>query len=125
MSDEQIVMLLEQIVMALESVQRKCSYAQREEDFLENETGQEKLDSICMKLIGVGEILKRIERFDQSIFQRYPDIPWKKIKGIRDFLSHHYFDLDAGVIFDICQHHIDPLLKAVKEILKDVQHRTR
>ena len=27
----------------------------------------------------------------------------ENVKGIRDILSHHYFDLDAEVIFNICK----------------------
>ena len=47
-------------------------------------------------------------------------IEWKKIKGIRDFISHHYFDLDAEVIFDVCQNEISNLLKVLRQIKKDL-----
>lgn len=36
-------------------------------------------------------------------------------------VSHHYFDLDADVIFSICQDHIDDLLKTLKKILQEMQ----
>ena len=41
-------------------------------------------------------------------------------KGIRDFISHHYFDLDAEIIFGICQNHIDNLLDTLKTIKMDL-----
>jgi len=53
---------------------------------------------------------------------KYPQIEWKKFKGIRDFISHHYFDLDAEVIFSICQNHIEDLLTALKQISKDLKN---
>jgi len=39
---------------------------------------------------------------------------------IRDFISHHYFDLDAEVIFNICQTHIQPLLTTLAKIRADL-----
>ena len=43
----------------------------------------------------------------------YPQVDWKGAKGIRDFLSHHYFLLDAEVIFDVCQNKIEGLKQAI------------
>lgn len=84
---------------------------------MDSEEGQEKLDGICMKLIAVGESLKNIDRItDGKLLLQYPQVEWRKIKGIRDFISHHYFDLDAEVIFGICKNHINILLETLKEI---------
>lgn len=41
------------------------------------------------------------------LLDKYPAIEWKKIMGMRDILSHHYFDIDAEIVFtfvmNICQ----------------------
>ncbi|RUM44661.1 MAG: hypothetical protein DSY46_05045 [Hydrogenimonas sp.] len=66
--------------------------------------------------------LKKIDAITQkSLLKNYPQIEWKKVKGIRDFISHHYFDLDAEIIFGICQNHIDDLLDTLKIIKRDLQ----
>ena len=86
--------------------------------------GQEKLDSICMKLIAVGESLKNIDKItDKKLLSYYPQIEWRKIKGIRDFISHHYFDLDAEVIFGICKNNISDLLEVLKQIHNDLKYK--
>ena len=123
--DEALVIeMLQQISDALLVIQKRCSYAKCEDDFTDSETGQDKLDGICMKLIAVGESLKNIDKITHnSLLQQYPHIEWKQIKGIRDVLSHHYFDLDANTIFEICQDHIDDLLKTINQILDDLGHR--
>ncbi len=116
-----VIEILDQIIDAIDTVQERCAYAQRVDDFIETKEGQEKLDSICMKLIAVGESLKNIDKItENSLLPRYPQIEWKKIKGIRDFISHHYFDLDAEVIYGICQKHIPELLNVLKEIKNDL-----
>lgn len=122
MYDKELVLdILDQIVEACEIVQERCKFATCENDFMDTKEGQEKLDSICMKLIAVGESLKNIDKLtDKKLLEEYPQIEWRKIKGIRDFISHHYFDLDAEVIFGICQDHIDDLLAVLKQMRSDL-----
>jgi len=116
-----IVDILNQIIDAIETVQERCRFAKCEDDFCHTKEGQEKLDSICMKLIAVGESLKKIDQItDKKLLAIYPQIEWKKIKGIRDFISHHYFDLDAEIIFSICQDHVDDLLFTLKIIKNEL-----
>jgi uncharacterized protein with HEPN domain len=116
-----ILDILNQIINAIETVDERCSFAKTQDDFCDTKEGQEKLDGICMKLIAVGESLKNIDKItDKTLLEKYPTIEWKKIKGIRDFISHHYFDLDADVIFDICQNEISKLLLVLKEMKKDL-----
>ena len=122
MYDKSLVIdILEQIIDAIETVQERCRFVKAQDDFADTKEGQEKLDSICMKLIAVGESLKKIDLItERSLLEQYPQIEWRKIKGIRDFISHHYFDLDAEVIFGICQNHIDDLLKTLQAMKKDI-----
>ena len=96
-------------------------FAKTQDDFMDSKEGQEKLDGICMKLIAVGESLKKIDHItDKKLLEKYPQIEWKKVKGIRDFISHHYFDLDADMIFGICKHNITELLEVLKLIRSDL-----
>jgi len=116
-----VIDILSQIIDAVEIVQERCSYAKCEDDFYHTKEGQEKLDSICMKLIAIGESLKNVDKItDSKLLINYPNIEWKKIKGIRDILSHHYFDLDANVIQEICTNHIEELLITLKKIRNDL-----
>ena len=83
--------------------------------------GLEKLDAICMQLIAIGESLKNFDKItNQSLLPQYPRIDWKKAKGLRDIISHHYFDLNAEAIFDVCENHIDILAQTVEQIIKDL-----
>jgi uncharacterized protein with HEPN domain len=120
--DKSLVLdILNQIIDAIETVKERCTFAHSQDDFCDTKEGQEKLDSICMKLITVGESLKNIDKItDKKLLPLYPSIEWKKIKGIRDFISHHYFDLDAEVIFDICNNEISDLLVVLEEIKRDI-----
>ncbi len=73
-----------------------------------------------MMLIAIGESLKYLDRLTNgSLLTRYPGIDWKGAKGVRDILSHHYFDINAEVVFTICKEHISGIGQAVKQMLID------
>ncbi|BAF69689.1 HepT-like ribonuclease domain-containing protein [Nitratiruptor sp. SB155-2] len=117
-----VVEIIEQIIDAVKTIQKRCNFAKSYEDFIHSEEGQEKLDSICMKFIAIGESLKKIDKIThKSLLEQYPQVEWKKVKGIRDFISHHYFDLDAEVIYDICQNHLNTLLITLFKIKRDLE----
>lgn len=49
----------------------------------------------------------------------YPSIEWKEVKGVRDVIAHHYFDIDAYEIFSIINNDFDSLKDAIR-FFKDV-----
>ncbi len=91
-------------------------------DFTNSEAGMEKLDSICMQLITIGENLKNLDKVtNHTLLKNYPQIEWKKAKGLRDIITHHYSDLNAEAIFDVCENKIEELGKVVKIIIQDLK----
>ena len=40
--------------------------------------------------------------------------------GLRDIITHHYFDVDAEVIYDVCANHIRSLAVTVQKMLKEI-----
>jgi uncharacterized protein with HEPN domain len=36
---------------------------------------------------------------------------------MRDIISHHYFEIDAEIIFEVCQNKIKPLRNTIEKIL--------
>ena len=78
------------------------------------------MDSIAMMLIAIGENFKKIDKETDGklLVQHYPDINWSGIKGVRDVISHQYFNIDAEEIFYICTNDVKPLHRAVQEMIK-------
>ena len=112
---------LKEIEFSIELIQKRFAGIKQSSDFLANENGLEKLDSISMRLIAIGEAFKNIDKLtDKKLLANYPQIDWKGIKGIRDILSHHYFDMDAEVIFNICKKDVNELLETTIQIIKDL-----
>ena len=51
----------------------------------------------------------------------YPDVPWKNVKGLRDIIAHHYFDVDAAQILWIVRNEISPLKEAILFFIQEME----
>jgi len=90
-------------------------------DFTDSPSGMERLDSICMKLIAIGESLKNLDKITgQELLPQYSQIDWTGAKGLRDVIVHQYFDVDAEEIFWICSHDMNPLVDVIQKILDTI-----
>ena len=117
---ELLVEDIKNIVWALEQISKRFQVIQSSDDFLKDDIGLEKLDSICMQLINIGEVLKQIDKLtDSKLLPNYPEIDWKKAKGMRDIITHHYFDIDAETIYEVCAEHVPEMKRVMVKILKD------
>lgn len=123
MSDDVELMreILRQVVGAAQTIRRRFEPIAAPGDFLTSEAGLEKLDGICMQLIAIGESIKQLDKVSGGVLlPRYPQVEWKRVMGMRDVLTHHYFDLDAEVVYSVCAHHIKVLEQTVELILADL-----
>ena len=118
---EMLLSTLEDIKYSLELILKRANNINSSDDFLKDENGLQKLDSIAMRLSAIGEGFKNIDKLSNNqLLIKYPNIPWKNVKGIRDILSHHYFDLDSEVILNICKKDSNELLETTIKIIEEL-----
>jgi len=74
-------------------------------------------------MYGIGESFKNLDKVtNNELLPLYLSIEWKEVKGVRDVIAHHYFDIDANEIFSIINNDFDSLKDAIqffKEVLTD------
>ena len=117
-----IIDILKNIDWALDQINRRYQVIESSDDFIKDDLGLEKLDSICMQLINIGEALKQIDKLTETkLLTNYPEIDWKKAKGMRDIITHHYFDIDSETVFAVCSEHIPKMRRVIKKILEDLE----
>ncbi|MFV1976800.1 MAG: DUF86 domain-containing protein [Candidatus Scalindua sp.] len=123
MYDKQVVLdILNQIHKAIQRIIRRSGPITKVEDFTNSPDGQEKLDGICMLIIAIGESLKNIDKItNNELLPKYPEIDWKGVKGMRDIITHHYFDIDEEEIFWVCKHQIRPLSDTIAKMIEDLK----
>jgi len=64
----------------------------------------------------IGEAAKNIPEF---IKNKYPNIPWKDMAGMRDKLIHAYFGVDLEVLWKTVQQDLPLLKEMISEILAE------
>jgi uncharacterized protein with HEPN domain len=106
------------------SVERIIENSTRIEDYqyyYNSPGGMERLESTCMLLIAIGESLKGIDKLtDKALLSKYPNVDWKGAMGIRDIIAHHYFDLDAEIVFNVVKTKLPDMLKTIRQIRQDL-----
>jgi uncharacterized protein with HEPN domain len=121
MSDRELAIeILFRIYHATQTIAKRFQTVTSPEDFTHSDAGMEKLDAICMQLIVIGESLKNLDKVtDHALLTKYLQIDWKKAKGLRDIITHHYFDVNAEAIYHVCKHHIDELALVISKMMKE------
>ncbi len=85
------------------------------EAFLSDE---EKQDAVIRKIEVAGEATKRLS---QDFRDRFYQIPWRAIAGMRDKLIHDYIDVDLDTVWETATKDIPDLLPDIESIIKEME----
>jgi len=72
-------------------------------------------DAVMRNLQIIGEAVKHLPA---DLRERYPTVPWRRIAGFRDVVTHAYFGIDDDIVWDVIQHQTPELLRQVSIILE-------
>jgi len=86
------------------------------DEFIQNETFKR---AVVRSIEVIGEAVKNVP---DDFKQKYANIDWKLIAGMRDKLIHHYFGIDYDIVWDVVINEIPVLQKEVKRILQNEQN---
>lgn len=70
------------------------------------------INAVIRSIEVIGEAAKNISH---SIKNKYNNIPWKKMIGMRNKLIHEYFGVDKGILWKTAQKDIVELKRKIKE----------
>lgn len=76
------------------------------------------VDAIIRNFEIIGEASKNIPK---NVQDKYPDIPWKKMYGLRNLIAHEYFGIDHGMIWEIAKNNL-PQNKRDLQIVLDKEN---
>jgi uncharacterized protein with HEPN domain len=97
----------------LESITKMEDYAKglTYEDFAGNPMV---VDAVVRNLEIIGEAARNVPPAKR---EETPEIPWKKLSGIRNRVVHEYFGVDLNIIWFIVRNELSPLKQAIQNRL--------
>lgn len=98
----------------LDSILRMEDYLQGSEyeDFIENTLLQA---GVIREIEVIGEATKRLS---DDIRKKYPDIPWRRMAGMRDKLIHDYMGIDVDAVWETVEKDIPHLKIAIQKVIE-------
>jgi uncharacterized protein with HEPN domain len=102
----------------LESIQQIESYLEdvEEKEFYKD---VQKQDAVLRRLEIIGEAVKQVP---DKIRNQYPEVPWRRIAGMRDVIIHQYFGIMLSRIWVAIEEDL-PELKVNIQAIKDNQRQ--
>lgn len=106
-------MSVERLHVYLEEVRQ---VARETVDFIRLKTKQEFLANlvlqraVAMNLLIIGEATARVMEEFPAFVADFPDIPWSKMRGMRNRIAHGYMNINLETVWDTTQTAIPDLL---------------
>ena len=109
-----IVVFLKHIIESAELIENYISNLQPIDFFASTQIQ----DSVIRRLEIIGEAVKNIP---DDFKKEYPDLPWRKIAGLRDILIHQYFGVDMELTWEIAKNNIPDLKNEIIQVLNKMK----
>jgi uncharacterized protein with HEPN domain len=77
-------------------------------------------DAVLMNLLIIGEATKNLP---PQITATMSEIDWSGAAGMRDIIAHHYFGIDAVLVWDIIKHHVPIIHEAAIVLCERLEAR--
>lgn len=107
MKDDRVY--LRHILDAIEKVESYVSVGR--DEFMAKSHWQ---DAVIRQLEIIGEATKRLS---QELRSLHPDVPWRRVAGLRDVLIHDYMGVRLAAVWTMTQADLPTLKRQIEQIL--------
>lgn len=90
-----------------------------QEDFIEDDMAH---FAVIRAMEVIGEATKNVP---MEVRQKYPEIPWSKMAGLRDKIIHGYFGIDLFIIWESATKLIPSYKPILLQILNEETKRSK
>lgn len=111
MSKRDWTFLFEDILDSIEKIQKYTTGIQ----FNDFEVNSMIIDAVVRNIEIIGEASKNVP---DDVKEKHPEIPWRKLAGIRNRIVHEYFGVDINIIWFIVTNELTQLYQWIKNALK-------
>lgn len=101
----------------IESIERIEEYTQgmSYEDFRRD---QKTIDAVVRNFMIIGEAARIVTEY---VKDKYPDVPWQIMSGMRNILVHEYDRVEVEVIWDTIRTDLPTVVEPLQKIIDEAQ----
>ncbi|MCI0507208.1 MAG: DUF86 domain-containing protein [Gammaproteobacteria bacterium] len=72
------------------------------------------IDAVIRNFTIIGEAARQIP---SEIEQRYSDVPWHKMRSLRNIVVHEYFGVDMRIVWETIHKDLPPIVPLLKNVM--------
>lgn len=72
--------------------------------------------AVILNIVIIGEAATQLVAEYPEFAARYPLIPWKQMRGMRNRMAHGYFEIDLNIVWDTIQTSLPELERQLLDV---------
>ena len=123
MSDLNLLARLRFLIEKAEQTVERTNYLGSYRDFFGSPEAVDLFDATVLRLQVIGEMLKQVDDKTKGLLlaPHYPEIPWRSIFGLRNFISHEYCMVDPEEIYNVVKDDLPRLIAVLHRMAGDCE----
>ncbi|AFH38438.1 HepT-like ribonuclease domain-containing protein [Thermus thermophilus] len=114
MSKRDARLLLQDMLESLEKIERYTAGLTFERFAQDDRT----VDAVVRNLEVIGEAARQIP---SEVRERYPEVPWRRVIGLRNVVVHEYFAVDVEIVWTVVRQSLPELKEALRRMMAELE----
>jgi uncharacterized protein with HEPN domain len=108
----------------LESVRlaRRYSNGLTKAEFVEDKKTQQ---AVILNLLVIGEAATQIASGHPDFAEQHPEFPWKQMRGMRNRMTHGYFEINLDIVWDTVRQSLPALEQQIIQIQEQLERQSQ
>lgn len=121
MSEDQFTIIdrLQEIKESIELILQWSEGMTSAHDFMLSPSRVMAFNACVMRLQVIGEHVGKLLRSNNLVLEKYPQIPWHAIYGMRNLISHEYANINENIVVDVINNELPILMEVINDMLSN------